>query len=105
MSQWNAQPDMMNALAGQHMVHSGPSIPGVSIKAPSSQVTTPRPPGVMPPVRLTQAARQEYEEYMRSRLAIGPSGSRGMAPPAPMIGPPPIGHPTITQVSMFIYCP
>ena len=69
--------------------------PGVVVKPVSNPIASPRTPGVMQPVRLTPAARQEYEEYVRSRLAIGQTGPRGIATPMGQIGPGPPSQPTI----------
>lgn len=107
MNQW-PQPGeaIMPPFGGQQMPlqQPGPAAvlaPGLAaVKQPSNPVASPRAPGVMQPIRLTPAARQEYEEYMRSRLAIGQQpGPRGVATPLGAMGPPgqPTIHTTITQ--------
>jgi hypothetical protein len=63
----------------------------MTVKSPGNTPGLSRAPGAVQPVRLTQAARQEYEEYVQSRLRAAnqqPGPRLPVAPLAAMGGPP-----------------
>jgi hypothetical protein len=103
MSQWTPSAEAVQPFGNQigHQVPMQPGsamglVPGTTMKLSANPASSPRAPGAVQPVRLTPAARQQYEEYISNRLAISQPGPRGIAAPVGAMCP--SGQPTIHTI-------